>query len=250
MAVFRIEKNRQYTAMSKHHLKDNNLSLRAKGLLSVMLSLPENWDYSMAGLTKICKEDRPKIKSTLNELKEMGYVRIIKINAEGTGKFEYEYNIYESPEDKKPETEKPALVEPGMEKWSLAQPNIELNNKKEEIIKEEKRKIIKETNKEIVEYLNYRAGTHYKDTTPKTRELIQARINEGYTLEDFKQVIDTMTREWLGNDKMQRYLRPETLFSNKFEGYLNMKPRKITTKDIAQKIDITELLAEGSDEEW
>lgn len=73
---------------------------------------------------------------------------------------------------------------------------------------------------EVVSYLNERAGTAYKATSKKTRQLIHARFNEGFTLQDFQAVIDSKCREWLGDKKMAQYLRPETLFGTKFEGYL------------------------------
>lgn len=76
---------------------------------------------------------------------------------------------------------------------------------------------------EIVDYLNLKTNSSYKSTTPKTRELIKARYNEGFTLDDFKQVIDNKVNAWGSDEKMVTYLRPETLFSNKFEGYLNEK---------------------------
>lgn len=72
--IFRIEKNKNYTTMSNLHLKDKNLSLKAKGLLSMMLSLPNDWDYSIQGLASICKENETAINTTLKELKEMGYL--------------------------------------------------------------------------------------------------------------------------------------------------------------------------------
>lgn len=74
----------------------------------------------------------------------------------------------------------------------------------------------------IVDYLNLKAKTNYRSTTPKTQSLIRARMKEGFTEEDFKKVIDNMCSKWLGTD-MAQYLRPETLFGNKIEGYLNLK---------------------------
>lgn len=76
--------------------------------------------------------------------------------------------------------------------------------------------------KEIIDYLNQKANTHYKPTTKKTQTLIKARIKEGFTVNDFKKVIDIKTAEWLNTD-MSKFLRPETLFSPKFESYLNQK---------------------------
>ena len=78
--------------------------------------------------------------------------------------------------------------------------------------------------KTIIEYLNKKAGIQYKHTANKTRDLIRARFNEGFTLEDFKNVIDKKVKEWKNDLKMSQYLRPHTLFSNKFEIYLNQKP--------------------------
>lgn len=78
---------------------------------------------------------------------------------------------------------------------------------------------------EIVDYLNAKAGTRYKASTANTRKLIKARLNEGFTIEDFKTVIDKKCAEWLTDSKMEQYLRPETLFGTKFEGYLNAKSK-------------------------
>ena len=74
----------------------------------------------------------------------------------------------------------------------------------------------------VIDFLNEKTGQHYKSSTPKTRNLINARVNEGFILEDFKKVIKKKTDEWK-NTKMEMYLRPETLFGTKFESYLNQK---------------------------
>jgi len=84
--------------------------------------------------------------------------------------------------------------------------------------------------KDIVEYLNSKAGTSYRPTTKKTQDCIKARFNEGFEEKDFQKVIDIKTQEWLGTD-MEKFLRPETLFGNKFEGYLNQKPSKKQSED-------------------
>lgn len=78
---------------------------------------------------------------------------------------------------------------------------------------------------EIVDYLNTKAGTRYKPSTASTRKHIKARLDEGFTIDDFKTVIDKKCDEWLSNSKMEQYLRPETLFGTKFEGYLNAKAK-------------------------
>ena len=94
MSVFRIEKSKNYTVMSNYHLRDKNLSYKAKGLLSFMLSLPNDWDYSLNGLVSVSKESIRAIRSTLNELQNNGYLEIEK-NQNEKGQFEYDYLIYE-----------------------------------------------------------------------------------------------------------------------------------------------------------
>ena len=100
MSVFKIEKNKNYTVMSNYHLRDKNLSYKAKGLLSFMLSLPEDWDYSINGLVSISKEGVKAIRNILQELQRYGYLVIEKKQNE-IGQFEYEYLIYEQPDTQK-----------------------------------------------------------------------------------------------------------------------------------------------------
>lgn len=98
MAVFRVERTRDYTVMSNHHLKNKDLSLKAKGLLSQMLSLPENWDYTLAGLSAINRESKDAIRSAVNELEKAGYIRR-RQTVDSRGKFSgNEYIIYEQPQ--------------------------------------------------------------------------------------------------------------------------------------------------------
>ena len=96
MSVFRIEKNKNYTVMSNYHLRDRNLSYKAKGMLSFMLSLPDDWDYSMDGLCVISKESRDGIRSIIRELEEYHFVKIEKVRG-AKGYFFYNYFIYEIP---------------------------------------------------------------------------------------------------------------------------------------------------------
>ena len=104
MAVFKIEKNKNYTIMSNHHLRDKLLSYKAKGLLSFMLSLPEDWDYSINGLVKVSKEGKKAIRAMLEELEENHYLISKRIQLKN-GQFDYEYHIYEMPYNQKGETD-------------------------------------------------------------------------------------------------------------------------------------------------
>ena len=101
MAVFRVERTRDYTVMSNHHLRDKSLSLKAKGLLSLMLSLPEDWDYTLSGLARICQEGKDAIRGAIRELERAGYVQRRQTTDEA-GKFSVnEYIIREQPTDRR-----------------------------------------------------------------------------------------------------------------------------------------------------
>ena len=116
MAIMRIHKNKNYTVMSNYHFKEKNMSLKAKGLLSQMLSLPDDWDYSIAGLVAINKENETSIKSTLDELKKFKYLAVTKLlpNETKSGRLEYVYDIYEKPYEKQ-EVEKQRVEKQGVE---------------------------------------------------------------------------------------------------------------------------------------
>ncbi len=108
------------------------------------------------------------------------------------------------------------------QKESKTEANVkQTGNKKENEIEIEKEYECKEIYKEIVSYLNEKTGKNYRYTSQKTRTAIHARLAEGFKLEDFKAVIDRKCGDWLGDKKMEEYLRPETLFGTKFESYLN-----------------------------
>lgn len=116
MAVFRVERTRDYTVMSNCHLRDKRLSLKAKGLLSQMLSLPEDWDYTLSGLSSINRESKDAIRSAVNELEQAGYIRRHQ-TTDARGKFSgNEYIIYERPAETERE---PAKEEAGDQKQPL-----------------------------------------------------------------------------------------------------------------------------------
>lgn len=110
MPVFRVERNRNYTTMSNYHLRDKDLSLKAKGLLSMCLSLTESWDYSVNGLVAISKEGRDAILSAVRELEQAGYIVRSRERDERGCLRGAEYAIYEVPQS--PETDSPALEKP------------------------------------------------------------------------------------------------------------------------------------------
>ena len=146
MAVFRIERTKNYTVMSNYHLRDKALSLKSKGLLSMMLSLPEDWNYTTRGLAKICKEGVDAIGGALRELETAGYIVRHQLRDRQGRISDTEYVIYEQPQPKapdmphpdtagpdtaSPDTENPYLDKPDTEK--PAELNIEKSNTQKSI---------------------------------------------------------------------------------------------------------------------
>ena len=119
MSVVRVHKNANFTVMSNYHFKEKKMSLKAKGLLSLMLSLPDDWDYSIAGLTTLSKDGRDGVMSALGELEKFGYLQRERVTND-KGQFAgVEYNIYEQPQ------EKPVSEKPNQENSTSEKPNSE-----------------------------------------------------------------------------------------------------------------------------
>ena len=125
MAVFRIEKTRDYTVMSNHHLRNTELSLKAKGLLSLMLSLPEDWDYTMRGLSRICKDGIDSIRVGVQELETQGYLVRQRVRLPNGQLGSVEYTILEQPEQPQPKPEKPTLEKPMLENPTQVKPTLD-----------------------------------------------------------------------------------------------------------------------------
>ena len=125
MAVYRVQRTRDYTVMSNYHLKDKGLTLKSKGLLSMILSLPEEWNYTTRGLASICKEGVDAIGSALKELETAGY--IVRRQLRGTnGRItDTEYIIYEQPQPKKPDLSQPDTASPDTENPDMVKPDTE-----------------------------------------------------------------------------------------------------------------------------
>ena len=123
MSVIRVNKTKDYTVMSNYHFRDKRLSLKAKGLLSEMLSLPNNWDYTVMGLVSLNKESKSAIQSTLKELEDCGYL-IRTRTQDQKGQFDYIYDIYENPVTEKPQTENQVTDNPCTENQPQYNTNI------------------------------------------------------------------------------------------------------------------------------
>ena len=121
MAVYRVERTRDYTVMSNHHLKDTALSLKAKGLLSMFLSFPDDWNYSTRGLAAICKEGVEAIGNTIKELEKAGYIVRRQLRGANGRITDTEYIIYEQPQE--PERTGPDMDGPDMTPPDMASPD-------------------------------------------------------------------------------------------------------------------------------
>lgn len=138
MGVIRVEHNDNYTTMANYHLRDPRLSLRAMGLMSKMLSLPDDWDYSVAGLTKIVKEGRDAVRKALQELEAAGY--LIREQSRQGGSFAgCDYTLFEQPQNRScsPSSENPTTVNPTTGNPTSGNPP-QLNNEKNKKTKTQK----------------------------------------------------------------------------------------------------------------
>ena len=239
MAVFRVHKTRDFTVMSNHHLRDKNLTLKAKGLLSVILSLPDDWKYSITGLAAICKEGTSAVKSALQELTSAGYVTVTKLypNQTETGRIEYIYDIHETPQaPRKQGVENLPLESQQVEnqgQLNTEEPNTDKPNTSDKTKKEDKEEL---PYAEIIGYLNERRGKNFRHTTADYRREIHARwVDEGKPdiaefVKKCKYVIDVKCADWLGTD-LENNLNPKTLFrAANFDRYANQSMPKKTSK--------------------
>ena len=186
MSVIRIEKNKNYTVISNYHLQEKDMSLKAKGLMSLMLSLPEKWDYSISGLVAICKENETSIKTALDELKKFGYLQVIKKNPNETksGRFEYEYIVYEQ----KQESEKQGIENLGVEILGLEN-QVQLNTNNQITKKLIINNNIDSAVTEIFDYWNSKNIIKHSQLTDDRIKAIQRCLKEN-SVDIIKECID------------------------------------------------------------
>ena len=215
MSVFRIERTKDYTVMSNCHLRDKRLSLKAKGLLSQMLSLPEDWDYTLSGLAYINREKIDAIRQAVRELESAGYiVRSRKRDEKGRLQGS-DYVIYEKPVSDLPALENPTLDNPMLESPTLDNPT-QLNTK------------ITNTKKQNTDLSNthsilsadsndFSTPTAHEPKEPKRSEITLAQMNS--CREDVKERIEyeILAEQYPGNDYLETIveLMAETLCSAK-----------------------------------
>ena len=232
MAQFKLRCEKDFMAIHNNIFKDKTISLKAKGLLAFMMSLPPDWDYSLAGLAACNKDGLVSVRSALQELEDNFYVKLTKVRNEKGQIVDMQYDVSDEPVfgnriEEKPFLENPKADNPKTEK-PLSENRTQLNTKelntkelntKIDIVPEQEQEPIPYA--EIITYFNEVAGTHYLLRGREIKKFIKARWNDGFRLEDFKTVLDKKAGQWKNDAKMSKYLRFETLFSNKFESYLN-----------------------------
>ena len=188
MAVFRVERNKGYTVMSNHHLRNKELSLKAKGLLSQMLSLPEDWNYTLAGLSFINREKIDAIREAIKELERAGYIvrsreRDEKGRLRGT-----DYVIFEQPQTS-PVSDLPTLDNPTLEKPTQEKPTLEnptqLN--KDILSKEQSITDLSSTDSIPFHSLNPLPFAHGEAATPPERKRTEAKSNSA--VEIYREII-------------------------------------------------------------
>lgn len=243
-----------YGNISKLVMKDRNLTIGAKAVYAYLCSYSGAGGIAYPSRSLIChdlKISQETLSKHLKNLEEQGY--ILREQQRSNGSFSHNiYTILTIP--RKPDTKIADIEKIDIEKIDIGKietnnnsynnNSINNNNKNTYIVENEENLTEKEQipYKEIIEYLNEKTGKQYRYTTPKTRELIKARWKENFTLEDFKKVIDNKTLEWKDTE-FDNYLRPQTLFSNKFEAYLNEDPKVIKyakKKKIQEQYNIQE----------
>ncbi|WP_050807006.1 conserved phage C-terminal domain-containing protein [Acetonema longum] len=225
MAIIRVKKRENpYVMMDKTGLKDPNLSFRAKGMLSYLLSKPDDWQPVLEEMVKASKDGYDSVKSGFAELRRCGYMKKIPIHGPD-GKFMgWERAVYEvplPPEERKPDRNSHKEGKPPggktTERKNHSVENPRLINNDLLINKDLNNNIVPFA--EIIDYLNTKCGTKYR-VIDSNRKHIRARWEEGFRLDDFKTVIDKKYDEWVDTEQA-KYLRPETLFGTKFNSYLN-----------------------------
>ena len=193
MAVFRVERNKGYTVMSNHHLRNKELSLKAKGLLSQMLSLPEDWDYTLAGLSFINREKIDAIREAVKELERAGYIVRSRERDEKGRLRGADYVIFEQPQTPPvsdlPTLENPTLDNPTLEKPTQKKPTLENPTQLNKDISSKEQSITDLSSTDSIPFhsLNPLPFAHGEAATPPERKRTEAKSNSA--VEIYREII-------------------------------------------------------------
>ena len=205
MSTFRVNKNVNYTVMSNHHLQDKRLSLKAKGLLSYMLSLPDDWDYSLKGLTTGCRDGIDSVRSAVHELEDGGYLCRSKVRDARGRIIDYNYEVFELPQKEQIE-KRPAPVpnSPSSENPMSGFPTLE-NPTQQNTNKQN-------TNKQNTkrQSTNLSGQTQYVGKQPQTTKAIRLRLDK-LTSQHVEYIFDVMSNTTQPIKNIMAYLRTTIL---------------------------------------
>lgn len=237
MSKIRVNNTKGFTVMSNYHLQDKGISLKAKGLLGLMLSLPSNWDYSVNGLVAIVKENKAAVQSALKELEEHEYLKRTRVQDE-TGRFDYVYDIYEKPYDKLPCTENRCTdIQCAENRCTENQPQINTNKqstkelstneyKEKNIKKESVNSVIAEytENKDLQDALHGFVEMRNKARKPLTARAMKLSLNKltELALDDVTKIAivnQSIMHNWLTFYKLQNNNGGQRQLTRKEMGY-------------------------------
>ncbi|MFQ9706138.1 MAG: conserved phage C-terminal domain-containing protein [Limosilactobacillus pontis] len=244
--MVRLIKNtdENYTNVSNQVVRDDRLSWKARGIFVYMWSQADNWNFYVSELAKHATDGEASLQSGLKELEQLGYL-IRRHRQSKSGVFDgMEWVLTDHNPEKsingKIEGNPPKKLDypsdgktTGWKNHPMGNRRLRNNNSKnyqqQEITTTSNRDSQAEPDhtsqarKEIIAYLNEKLKSSYRPNASKNKKLINARLHEGYSIDDFKKAIDNKIADWGNDPKMSKYLRPETLFGTKMEGYVNEK---------------------------
>ena len=220
MSTFRVNKNVNYTVMSNHHLQDKRLSLKAKGLLSYMLSLPDDWDYSLKGLTTGCRDGIDSVRSAVHELEDGGYLCRSKVRDARGRIIDYNYEVFELPQKERIE-KRPAPVpnSPSSENPMSGFPTLENPTQQN-------------TNKQNTkrQSTNLSGQTQYVGKQPQTTKAIRLRLDK-LTSQHVEYIFDVMSNTTQPIKNIMAYLRTTILNApTTMEHYYQAQGNWLTTQ--------------------
>ena len=237
--------NGNYTNTNNQLVRDDDLTWKARGIFNYLWSQANEWQFYMKEIASHSKDGEKALQSGLQELEEHGYLKRVNRHSKNgsfdgldwilddTGRLnrQAQNSVNGEMEQKPPKNRQntPDVKSAQREKRPAQNLPLRNNNNKNYQYKELSNKRNNGSAKaepssihqDVIDYLNEKLGARYKASSAINKRLIDARVKEGYTLDDFKRVIDNKVASWANDTKMSKYLRPQTLFGTKFESYLN-----------------------------
>lgn len=213
-----------FTTIPNSVAQNDQLSWKARGIFLYLASKPSDWQFYEIEVTRHAPDGRASLRAGLKELEDKGYLKRYRKRNDKGQVIDSDWIITDEPMFNNPMSEKPMFEKPTQVNRTLQ--NKDLTKKDNTKERHTKYSLAQPDNsskqiKTIVQFLNDKTGSHYRASSAKTKKLIHARLNEGFTVDDFEKVIVKKCKDWKADTKMAKYLRPETLFGTKFEGYLN-----------------------------